>query len=261
MNWTEVGMGCIKAALDSLKEIEEVKALNKEINIQTNADIASHKAIISHLKENKIKCNVYSEEEKELIKINGGDAKTVFIVDPIDNTHLLLRGEISFCSVALMIIINGSPEFSLIGDLSNGNIYHCDEKYVYKNNVKINLKKKVEGRGVILGWAPYKMRMERLFNNLTDLSEKKYYIYNFGGQLQTAKIIDGTYDAYIEVRAETLNEFCAALIVKRAGGIISTLQGKPIEWNPNRKQTLIVARNKEVYNDILAKFKNKDYEN
>ena len=80
MTWTKIGIDCIKVAIDSLKGIEEVKALNNDINVQTNADIISHKAIINYLKKNKIKCNVYSEEEKELIKINGGDDNIIFIL-------------------------------------------------------------------------------------------------------------------------------------------------------------------------------------
>ena len=261
MNWTEIGMGCIKAALNALQEIKEIKALNKEINIQTNADIVSHKAIINYLRKNKACCNVYSEEEKKVIRIDKGDANTIFVIDPLDNTLFFLRGEANFCSVALMIIIGGSPKYSFIGDISNHNIYHCNEKLAYKNNEKISVPNVVQGRNIILGWAPYKLRIERLFGNLTELSEDKYYLYNFGGQLQAVKIIDGSYDAYLEVRGEKLNEFCAAVIVQRAGGIVSTLQGKPLEWNPTKKQTLIIARNKGIHKEILNKFRSKNYEN
>ncbi len=260
MNWTEIGIGCINAAITALKEMKEVKALNQEINVQTTADLRSNNAIISYLKKSKVKCNIYSEEEKEILKINGGDNKTIFVIDPLDNTLFFLRGEITFCSVALMILIDGTPKYSFVGDISNGNIYHCDEKSAYKNKEKIEVPTVVPGRSIILGWAPYKLRIERLFSNLTDLSEDKYYLYNFGGQLQAVKILDCSYDAYLEVRGETLNEFCAAVIVQRAGGVVSTLQGKPIVWDQTKKQTLIIARNKEIYEDILEKFKNKNYE-
>ncbi len=256
MDWTNLGIGCIKAAITELKKIKEVKALNSEINIQTNADLISNKAILDFLKNKKVKCDVYSEEEKNPLKVNGGDANTVFVIDPLDNTLFFLRGETAFCSVALMIIIDGLPKCSFIGDLSNGNIYHCNEKSAYKNKEKIEVPSTVPGRSIILGWAPYKMRIERLFSNLTELSEEKYYLYNFGGQLQAVKILDGSYDAYVEVRGEALNEFCAAVIVQRAGGIVSTLEGKPIEWNPTKKQTLVIARNKKIHGDILERFNN-----
>ncbi len=260
MDWTNIGIGCIKAAITELKEIKKVKPLNSEVNIQTNADLVSNKAILNFLKNKKVKCDVFYEEERGALQVNGGNANTVFVIDPIDNTLFFLRGEITFCSVALMIIIDGLPKYSFVGDISNDNIYYCDEKSAYKNKEKIKVPNTVQGRSIILGWAPYKMRIERLFSNLTDLSEEKYYLYNFGGQLQAVKIVDGSYDAYIEVRGETLNEFCAAVIVQKAGGVVSTLQGKPIDWNPTKKQTLIIARNKEIHEDILNRFKNKNYE-
>lgn len=261
MDWLNLGIGCIKAAIKELKKIKEPKALNAEINIQTTADLVSNKAIINFLKDNKVKCDIYSEEEENILKINGGDNKIIFVVDPIDNTHLYLRGEFFFCSVALMILINGVPEYSFVGDISNGDIYYCDKNFAYKNDQKINVPSKVQGRNIILGWAPYKLRIERLFGNLSNLTNDNYYLYNFGGQLQAVKIATGNYDAYVEVRAETLNEFCGAVIVERAGGIVSTAKGEKIVYNPKKKQTLIIARNKTIYNDILNLLKDKDYEN
>lgn len=260
MDWKTVGIGCIKAAIKALKELKEVKALNDDINIQTNADLVSHQAIINFLKKRKVKCNVFSEEEKIPLEINGGNKEIIFVADPIDNTQLYLRGEISFCSVALMILIGGRPEYSFVGDISNGNIYHCNGKYAYCNDKPIRVPARVQGRNIILGWAPYQLRMERLFENLKGLTKGDYYLYNFGGQLQTVKIAIGSYDAYLEVRGETLNEFCAAVIVERAGGVVSTLQGKPVEWDPKKRQTLLVSRNNQVHQEILSQFKDKNYE-
>ena len=261
MDWIRAGIGCIRAARIALDKVTTVKALNQKINIQTNADLISNKAIINYLIENNIKCTLHSEEESKFLKINGGDPKVSVIIDPLDNSHLFLRGERCFCSVALMVLINGFPQYSFVGDLSNDDIYYCDERYAYKNGVKIRVPEKVDGRRLILGWAPYYLRLKRLFTSLAPLTKTDYYLYNFGGQLQTAKIATGNYDAYVEVRAETMNEFCAAVIVKRAGGIISTLKGRKIAFNPVKKQTLLVARSKTIHKEILRPFKDKDYEN
>lgn len=261
MEWKNIGIECIKTAIKEIRKIKEVKALNSEINIQTNADLVSNKTIINFLKDKKVGCNLFSEENKNMLKINGGNDRIVFVIDPIDNTHLYLRGELSFCSVALMILVNDFPRYSFVGDISNGDIYYCDDNFAYKNGQKIRVPSEIQGRNIILGWAPYKLRIERLFGNLSDLTKGNYYLYNFGGQLQTVKIATGNYDAYVEVRAETLNEFCGAAIVERAGGIVSTAKGKKIVYEPNKKQTLIIARNKKIHNDILNRLKDKDYEN
>ena len=260
MDWIKIGLNCIGTAIKALKELKEVKALNSEINIQTSADLVSNQAIIKYLTENKVKCNLFSEEEEKVMKINGGDPKVILILDPLDNSHLFLRGEISFCSVALIVLIDGFPEYAFIGDISTLDIYYCDKNKAYKNGISIKVPGKVEGRNIILGWAPYKLRLERLYQ-LINLTEKKYYLYNFGGQLQAVKILTGNYDAYIEVRAETFNEFGAAIIVERAGGYVSTLKGEKVTFNPKMKQTLLIARTKEIKEDILNILKDKDYEN
>jgi fructose-1,6-bisphosphatase/inositol monophosphatase family enzyme len=260
MDWIKIGQECVTSAIKVLRELKEVKAFNNEINVQTNADIKSHNTIKEILTKSGASCNLVSEEDEKTIKINGGNNKVQIIIDPIDYTHLFLRGELSFCSIGLMILIDGFPKYSFIGDISNNDIFHCDEKYSYKNNQKIKVPTKIQGKNIILGWAPYKLRAKRFVDALADLTDGDYFIYNFGGMLQAAKIADGKYDAYMEVRASSLHEFAAAPIVERAGGIISTLQGKPIEWNPSKKQTLLISRNKKIHKDILDQFKDKDYE-
>jgi myo-inositol-1(or 4)-monophosphatase len=261
MDYVTLGKQCIAAALKKLSEIREIIITEDTLNVQTNADLESNKAILDCIKKSGLTCNVFSEEEKDMLKINGGNDDVIIMLDPIDNTHLYLRGEISFCSVALMIIIKGTPKYAFVSDITTNDIYYCDENKSYKNDEVITVPQKVPGRNIILGYAPYKMRMERLVSSLIDLTEEEYYLYNFGGQLQTVKIATGNYDAYVEIRAETLNEFCGAVIVQRAGGIVTTIQGKNVDYSPNKKQTLLVARNKKIHTDILNLLKDKEYEN
>jgi len=258
-NWIKIGKESVSSGIKILRKLKTVKAFNNKINIQTNADILSHNKIREIITKSGVSCNLFSEEKKGITRINGGNDKIQVIIDPIDYTHLFLRGELSFCSVGLIILINGFPKYSFIGDISNGDIFYCDEKQSYKNNQRIKVPAKIQGKNIILGWAPYKLRAKR-FMALTDLTDGNYFIYNFGGMLQAAKIADGKYDAYLEVRASSLHEFAAAPIVERAGGVISNLQSKPIEWNPFKKQTLLISRNNKIHQDILKQFKNKNYE-
>lgn len=259
MNLINLGINCINKTRKELNNLKKIKALNNKINVQTNADLLAHKTIINFLKENHIKCDILSEEKEGIIHINGGNKDLIFVVDPLDNSHLFLKKEFCFCSVAIMIFVRGKPEYSFVGDLSNQDIYYCDTKFSYKNGKKIKINNKTIGKGIILGWAPYKLRLKRLYESLIELTDK-YYLYNYGGQLQTVKIINGSYDAYIEIRAETINELCAALIVERAGGMISNTKGKKIKYNLNEKQTLIVAKNKKIHKEILSKLKDKNYD-
>jgi len=83
-----------------------------------------------------VSCDLVSEENKKVIKINGGNSKVQVLVDPLDYTHFFLQGELFFCSVALMVLIDGFPKYSFVGSIANNDVFFCDEKSAYKNNKK-----------------------------------------------------------------------------------------------------------------------------
>ena len=101
MNWTPIGVKCIRQSLKALKNIKRVEIVKDQVNVQTNADVIANDTIIKSLKHEKISGSIHSEEEKETIILGTGDKKINIILDPLDNTHLYLRGEKSFCSVAM----------------------------------------------------------------------------------------------------------------------------------------------------------------
>ena len=249
MDLTTLGLECVRASFAALKKIKKINITENRKNVQTNADLASHSAIINVLRKSKFKLSIDSEEADKVIMVNGGNDNFLVIIDPIDNTQFYLRGENSFCSVCLMFIIDGEAKYSFVGDIVTEDIYYCDEKYAYKNNVKIRIGDASIGKKFILGYAPYEPRFSKFIKFVKGL--KDCIFYNFGGQLHTVKIVSGQYDAYVEVIPEELQEFCGALIVKRAGGFVSRLDGKDIEWKPETKQTLIVARTKKIYDLLL----------
>ena len=87
-----------------------------------------------------------------------------------------------------MVLINEVPKYFFVGNISNNDIYYCDEDLAYKNNQKIEVPEEIKGKNIILGWTPYKLRAKRFMDSLMDLTDGDYFIYNFGGLLQTAKI-------------------------------------------------------------------------
>ncbi len=259
-DFVAIGKNCVASAMKELQKLETVKALNNERNIKTNADMASHNAVVRELERSGLSCVLYSEESKDAIKINGGDEKIQILLDPIDGTVFYLRGEIYFCGVGMLFLVSGNPSYSFVGDIASGDLYHCDEFKSYKNDKPLKMLRHIEGKPIIAGWAPYRLRARRLFEGLADPIEKDYLMFNFGGLLQAAKIADGRYDAWLEVKSTSLYEMAGALIAVRAGAICSNLQGQPLEWDPGKKQTALVSRNEKIHNDILTGFKGKNYE-
>jgi fructose-1,6-bisphosphatase/inositol monophosphatase family enzyme len=259
-DFATIGKKCVLSAMEELGKLEAVKALNNERNIKTNADMVSHYAVLKTLEDSGLSCVLHSEETNDAIKVNGGDENIRIMLDPIDNTVFYLRGEFHFCGIGILVLIDGRPEYSFVGDIASGDLYRCDETKAYKNDKLLNLPERIEGKPIICGWAPYKLRAKRLFEGLEGLVEKDYLMFNFGGQLQAAKLAGGCYDAWLEVKSTSLYEMAGALIAIRAGAVCSTLRGLPLEWVPNKKQTVLVSRSEKIHKDILACFANKNYE-
>jgi fructose-1,6-bisphosphatase/inositol monophosphatase family enzyme len=252
-DWEKIGQTCVREALNALRVIKTAKTFDDNINPHTDADMVAHDAIIDVLKKSGAACEVISEESTEKIILNGGGSVKV-MVDPLDNTVFFLRGEFSFCSVGLFVIDNGVPIYSFVGNVSNGDIYYCDETRAYKNGNPIKMPESLPGKLILNGWAPYVPRMEKFWKNFSKLPLKEYYVFNFGSMLENVQMTDGYYDACFHVTPTKLGEFAGAIIAWRAGGEITTMEGPPIVWDPDIKQTMLVSKDKMLHQKLLTAF-------
>jgi len=253
MDWTTIGQSCVCRALKVLRGIKTTATLDNGINPHTDADLASHSAMVAELEASGAACNLVSEEYGQTITINGGGPITVFI-DPIDGTAHFTRRELSFCAVGMFVVEDGCPTYSFVGDVVTGDIYHCDPAQAYKNGIPAAIPETMPGKYVLAGWAPYSPRIEIFFDKLSKLPKDEYLMFNFGETLQAAKIITGGYDACFEILPARLQEFAGAVIAWRAGGEMSTMEGNPIVWEAGTRQTMLVSRSKELHQKLLKSF-------
>ncbi len=259
MDWIKVGHECMRWTFESLRNArldildENGSDAHAAVNVHTVADTDAQNAILEVLKEEKIACRVIAEQGSGEIFLNGG-GKTQVIIDPIDNSALFARGETSFCAVGMFIVGDGFPVYSFVGDISTGEVYCCDRERSYKNGELAMIPKKTIGKPVLAGWAPYSPRLEKFFEKFSKLQQREYLMFNYGQMLQSAKIVDGRYDACFEILPAKLQEFAGAIIAWRAGGELTTMEGNPIVWDANVKQTMLVSRNKELHQKLLTAF-------
>jgi fructose-1,6-bisphosphatase/inositol monophosphatase family enzyme len=252
-NWETIGKNCLSAAFEALRGVTGAKTLDDSVNPHTDADLIAHNAIMNVLRDSGAACAVYSEEAAEKIVLGGG-GETQVVVDPIDNSVFFMRGLLSSCAVSLFIVGNGQPLYSFVGDLARGDIYYCDGVNAYKNARQIHVPESTPGKMILTGWAPYSPRMELFYQKFVKLPQKEFLMFNCGSILEQAQIADGYFDAGFHVTPTKLQEFAGAIIAWRAGGEISTLEGKPILWDINVKQTMLVSRSKELHQKLLKSF-------
>jgi fructose-1,6-bisphosphatase/inositol monophosphatase family enzyme len=253
MDWETAGVNCVQKALESLKGVRATKAFDDSINPHTDADLVSHNAMVAALEESGMACDLVSEEFGQTIKINGGGQTEVFI-DPIDGTVHFMRGELSFCGTGMIVIEDGQPSYSFVGDIAVGDIYHCDREGSYKNDNRVKNPGNIIGKNVIAGWAPYGQRLGLFFDKVSKLTKDEFITFNFGQMLQSAKITDGRYDACFEIVPAKLKEFAGAIIAWRAGGTLTTMEGNPIVWDGSIRKTMLVSRDNELHQKLLKSF-------
>lgn len=166
-----------------------------------------------------------------------------FIVDPIDGTTNFSRN-VKMSAISVALLKDGEP---IIGMCYNP---YTDEMYTakkgegaYLNNEKIKVSDKRLKDGIVLcGCSPYydslrKKSLEIQKNFSMIASDYR----RFGSAvIEICSIASGKAEVYFELKLMPWDYAAASLILKEAGGKISTIEGHEIDYN---KPSSVIASN------------------
>ncbi|MFC1731413.1 inositol monophosphatase family protein [candidate division KSB1 bacterium] len=248
----EIGKRCVEAALKAIEAAENAVLEDRE-NILTKADLDAQDAIIKVLEDSGKDCLLYSEE-LEKPKQFGKNSSIEIIVDPLDGSLNFLKGIKTSTGVGILILKNRKVLCSFIKKLSEDNMFHCDEHNAYLNGKMIKISREIKSKPYINIYAPKGDMLAVQFKKLFKLKDEAY-IWNNGGMFHCGDMLLGKYDAVGESDNVPLHEFAGAAIVEKAGAILSTLDGKPVVYDPTVEQTYMASRNKELHEKIISCFK------
>jgi len=222
-------------------------------------DLAAEKAIIEALQQHDISFTLISEESG--VKEFGEKPKQCFVtVDPIDGTTNLVRGLPFYAS---SIAISANPALStvfaaLVTDLFHDTTYTALEgKGAYRDGEKIRSSARRSLDEAVVGLDLNSYKVKELVPQLTRLIQKTKHIRHFGANaLELCYVADGTTDAFIDIRGKlrTTDMAAAFLIVKEAGGTITTPEGHDlnVKLDPKQKVKFIASGNKQLHKSILS---------
>jgi len=100
-------------------------------------------------------------------------------------------------------------------------------------------------------------KVKEIAPQLTDLIQKTKHIRHFGANaLELCYVADGTTDAFIDIRGKlrTTDLAAAFLIVKEAGGTVTTPAGDALDvkLDPKQKIKFIASGNTQIHKTILS---------
>jgi myo-inositol-1(or 4)-monophosphatase len=222
-------------------------------------DLAAEKAIVETLQQSGITFTLISEESG-LKQFGNAPPQCYVTVDPIDGTNNLVRGIPFYAS---SIAISTKPALStvyaaLVTDLFHDTTYTALEgKGAFRDGEKISSSTLESLDEAMVGLDLNSYKVKEIAPKLTNLIQETKHIRHFGANaLELCYVADGVTEAFIDIRGKlrTTDMAAAFLIVKEAGGIMTTPAGDILDakLDPKQKVKFIASGNKQIHKTILS---------
>ncbi len=222
-------------------------------------DLAAETAIVETLKKHDVSFTLISEESG--VKKFGVSAEECFVtVDPIDGSTNFMHGLPFYaCSIAVSdkrMLANVYA--GMVADLFHNVTYAAFEgEGAYRDGEKIQTSKTVALDDALIGLDLNTYKVKAIAPKLTALIGKTKHIRHFGANaLELCYVANGLTDAFVDIRGKLRTTDVAAgfLIVKEAGGIVTTPNNQALNVELDPKQTLsfIASGNMQIHKKIVS---------
>jgi myo-inositol-1(or 4)-monophosphatase len=222
-------------------------------------DLAAETAIVETLLRHDVSFTLISEESG--VKKFGALPEECFVtVDPIDGSSNFMHGLPFYaCSIA----VSHKPLLEdvyagMVADLFHNVTYTAFEgEDAYREGEKIETSKTTDLDYAMIGLDLNTYKVKKIAPKVTALIEKTKHIRHFGANaLELCYVANGLTDAFVDVRGKLRTTDVAAgfLILKEAGGIVTTPDNQALNVKLDPKQTLsfIASGNLQIHEKILS---------
>ena len=221
-------------------------------------DLAAESAIVSTLRKHEITFTLISEESG-VVEYGESPSQCYVTVDPIDGTTNLMRGA-PFYATSIAVSTEATltkVHTALVTDLFHGTTYTAQKGVgAYKDDRRIRPSTSTSIEEAVVGIDLNSYRIQKIVPRLTKLVGKINHVRHFGANaLELCYVADGTIDAFIDIRGKlrTTDMAAAWLIIREAGAIMTTPEGKPLraKLDPAQKVQFIATANQEIHRKII----------
>lgn len=267
--WTQILVQCrdnvqkyIRPLLKEMRKPQPNLGIGAGGDPVKKIDLAAEKAIMNTLQKHKVTFTLISEESG-IIEYGTNPQQCYVTTDPIDGTTNLIRG-LPFYATSIALSNEptlGAVHSALVTDLFHGTTYTARKGAgAFRDNKRIIPSSNIAVEESVIGIDLNSYRIQKLAPKLTALMGEAKHMRHFGANaLELCYVADGTIDAFIDIRGKlrTTDMAAASLIIKEAGSIISTPEGKQLDarLDPHQRVEFIAASNENIHRRILSLIK------
>ena len=265
-DWQKILVECknkvqtsIKPCLTTIREPQPNLGIGAGGDAMKPMDLAAETAIVETLKQHGISFTLISEESG--IKKFGASADECFVtVDPIDGSTNFMHGLPFYaCSIAvsdkpMLADVNAGMVADLFHDITYTALLG---KGAYRDGKKIETSKTVSLDDAMIGLDLNTYKVKEVAPKVTALIGATKHIRHFGANaLELCYVANGLTDAFVDLRGKLRTTDVAAsfLILKEAGGIITSPDNQKVNVKLDPKQTLsfVASGNGQIHQKILS---------
>lgn len=221
-----------------------------DINLVTEADLASEKLIVERIRSYYPKHSILAEESGEAV-IDGGDATWKWIIDPLDGTTNFAHGYPCFC-VTIALEHNGEVVIGVTFDPTRDELFSAESgKGATLNSkpIRVSACDRLSDALLVTGF-PYDIkRREDFARHLTQFLLNSRGVRRDGSAaIDLAYVACGRFDGFWEEGLNPWDMAAGVLLIEEAGGQVSNYDGSQLSiYSPP-----ILASNGLIHSQMAA---------
>lgn len=239
----EVAEEAGKLLLGIQKGVREIKKPRKDF--LTDADLKSHSLITARLRDLTPQVPIYSEENEEELKIG---KEAIWVVDPLDGTINFFHQDFLW-GVSIALVENQRTKLGVVCLPALNQTVGVGDKdeIVVRGNISLGVRKENNLSEAQI-WTDWGKKSKVVLSLLPRLAEISLYPQiRLCATVSLMAVASGKISAYIHPHPAPEDFAAGALIVERAGGKVTDLQGS--SWNLFSES--IVASNSTLHDKLL----------
>lgn len=229
-----------------------IQSKSTEIDLVTEADLASEQLIVKAIKDKFPDHSILSEEGQDERRTAAIQAPHLWLVDPLDGTVDYAHGY-PFWGVALALAKRGQVVMGVTYDPLRDEAFWTERgQGAWCNGRRMQVSKANRLRDSLLATGFAYTRATVADNNLAEFSAVMPRVQGIrragAAVLDLAYVADGRLDGYWEMHLNPWDWATGSLLVQEAGGIVTGRRGRP--WSLAGDD--IVATNGHIHDALLA---------